>query len=64
MGYAQRANPRQPDTASERKLRRMLALFPDRATYEAWIEARSVDESHRAHMERYLPDALKAQGTV
>ena len=64
MGWAQRANPRTPDTCVERQLRRMLALFPDRQTYEQWLDARVVSDQQRAHLERYLPDPLKAQGSV
>ena len=64
MGYAQRLNPRKPDTGPERQLRRVLALFPDRSTYEQWLTARSVDDAHRAHMERFLPAHLRVQGSV
>lgn len=63
MGWAARANAT-PQARAERDLRRALALFPDRQTYEQWLAARSVPDDHRAYMERYLPDALKAQGTV
>ena len=63
MGREARANAT-PQARVERDLRRALALFPDRQTYEQWLEARQVPEPHRTHMEQFLPDALKAQGTV
>lgn len=53
-----------PEARAERKLRRVLALFPDRATYEQWVTARSVPDAYRAHMESCLPAHLKAQGSV
>lgn len=64
MGYAQRANPQKPDTAAQAQMRRVLALFPDRATYEQWLTAREVPDEHRAHMESFLPEHLQAKGTV
>lgn len=48
----------------EDELRRVLALFPDRAAYEAWITKSQIDDAHRAHLERFLPASLRAQGTV
>lgn len=64
MGYAARLNPRTREDAADRRLRRLLALFPDRATYERWLSERNVNDAKRAHMEHFLPDALKAHGTV
>ena len=69
MGWAQRANPlatpkMQRQRTVERNLRAMLSLFPDRETYEHWLTAREIDDAHRAHLEAFLPDHLKAQGTV
>lgn len=52
--------PRKPEDA----LREMLALFPDRTTFEEWATARGVTDEQRAHMEQFLPKALQAQGTV
>lgn len=63
MGWQARVNGT-PQARADRQLRRLLALFPDRATYEQWLSARQVDDGKRAHMEQFLPAHLKAQGTV
>lgn len=59
MGWAARADK---TGRVERELRQILALFPDRSTYEQWLTA--VTDRQRAHLEQFLPDRLKAQGTV
>lgn len=69
MGYASRVNPNTTDEAQRRltaeaDMRAVLALFPDRATYEQWLTAREVPEQHRAHMEQFLPAALRAVTSV
>jgi hypothetical protein len=64
MGYASRLNPRAQESTVERRLRRMLALFADRQTYEQWLAARGVSDQQRAHLERYLQQALQAHGSV
>lgn len=69
MGWASRVNPHtRPDQRrrlqAEAELRAALALFADRATYETWLTARGYDDAHRAHLERFLPASLQAQGTV
>lgn len=63
MGREARIN-QHPDVQAQRTLRRLLMLFPDRATYEQWLTARAVDDKRRAHMEQFLPTHLKAQGSV
>lgn len=69
MGWAERANPGATRQAKrqrtiERNIRWTLSLFPDRETYEHWLSARAIDDAHRAHLEVFLPDHLKAQGSV
>lgn len=64
MGWAARANPSTREPQAVRRLRRLLALFPDRATYERWLTARGVPEANRAHMEQFLPAHLTEQGSV
>ena len=63
MGREARLN-RTPQARADRTLRRMLAFFPDRATYEQWLAARRVSDAHRVHMEQFLPAHLKPQGSV
>lgn len=63
MGYMERFKA-SPQQRAERRLRNLLALFPDRATYEQWLTARNVGDEERAHMERFLPAQLRPQGTV
>lgn len=63
MGWQARIN-QHPDVQAQRTMRRILMLFPDRATYEQWLTARNVSEAHRAHMEQFLPEHLKVQGSV
>ncbi len=46
------------------ELRALLALFPDRATYEQWLTARAVSPELTAHMELLLPPRLQVSGTV
>ena len=48
----------------EEELRRVLALFPDRSAFEQWCVKSRIDDAHRAHLERFLPAALRVQGTV
>ena len=67
MGYAARANPKctvetRARFMAEANLRTVLALFPDRSTFEQWVEARQLTDEQRAHLESYLPPALQAQG--
>lgn len=53
-----------PRERANQELRAMLALFPDRATYEQWLTAREIDADARAHMEGFLPERLRAHGQV
>jgi uncharacterized NAD(P)/FAD-binding protein YdhS len=62
MGYAERANPR--NTRQGREIMAMLALFPDRTTYEQWLTAREVADDVRAHLEQFLPARLLTKWTV
>lgn len=64
MGWAARANPRRRDTLMTAEVRRTLALFPDRATYERWLATQDPPEEVRAHLETLLPSRLQAQGHV
>lgn len=64
MGWAQRANPAATSKAKQRRttearLRSMLALFPDRATFEQW--ATTVPDDLRAHLEQFLPAHLRQE---
>lgn len=42
----------------------MLALFPNRETYEQWLTAREVPGDVCQHLEQFLPARLQTQGTV
>ena len=65
MGWAARANPTNtPQGRHEAQLRRVLAMFPDRSTYEQWLVKSQMDDAHRAHLEQFLPARLRAQGAV
>ncbi len=64
MGRLSRLNPRtepavQQQLTAEATLTKLLALFPDRATFEQWAEARQVPPEARAHMEKHLPAHLQ-----
>lgn len=45
-------------------LRKALTAFPDRAAFESWLTAKNATDEQRAHLERLLPDRLKAVGSV
>lgn len=66
MGWAARANPMNGTRRDRREeeLRRVLALFPDRSAYEQWLVKSQIDDTGRAHLEHFLPAALRVQGTV
>lgn len=66
MGWAQRINPGATPKAKQRRtndarLRAMLALFPDRATFEQWVTAKAVPDDLRAHLESFLPAHLQQE---
>lgn len=69
MGWAERINPNTlPEMRRrltlEHGMRAMLALFPDRTTYEQWLGSRAVTDEQRAHLEQFLPARLQQEGTV
>lgn len=69
MGYEARANPNcraegRGRRAAESNLRQVLAMFPDRQTFEEWATNCNLTDELRAHLEQYLPPGLQAEGTV
>lgn len=70
MGYAARLNPRSFDhapskrSAYDARLKRFVQFFPDRAAYEAYLTKAHVTDAHRAYLEWFLPEHLKAHGSV
>lgn len=61
MGRESRLPRREPPV--DVQLTRLLEQFPDRAAYEAWL-AKVNHPQLAAHLEQFLPPALRAQGTV
>lgn len=69
MGRLSRLNPHttpeaQRQLTAEAHIRKLLALFPDRSTFEQWATAKALPDNVRAHMERHLPPHLQRIETV